>query len=651
MKKVSCVSGADAMKSQSGLDMPLYLFHEGTNRRSYDLLGCHMGAGRNGGAVFRVWAPHARAVSVVGDFNFWDSSADPMTKLEDCAVWEAEVANASEFDCYKYCVTSASGKSFLKADPYAFHSQTRPETASKVYGLGGYEWGDAEWQARKAQEKPYNRPMNIYEMHAGSWRTYPDGSPFGYEKLACELVPYLREMGYTHVELMPLSEYPYDGSWGYQVTGYYAVTSRYGTPKDFMRFVDVCHQAGIGVILDIVPAHFPKDAHGLMEFDGASCYEYDDPLMREHPDWGTMVFDFGRGEVRSFLISNACFWADVFHIDGLRVDAVASMLYLDYGRKPGRHRLNKDGGRENLEAVELIRRMNEAVLTDYPGTLMFAEESTVWPMVTKPPYDGGLGFNFKWNMGWMNDMLRYVSADPVYRGLMHRNITFSFFYAFSENFVLPISHDEVVHGKCSLLNKMPGEYDNKFAGMRAFLGYMTAHPGKKLLFMGAELGQFIEWDYRKALDWHLLKYPSHAQLHRFVRELNRFYLSESALWERDSEPAGFAWTVPDDWAQSVIAFRRIASGGELIVLINFLPALRENYRVGVPMKGTYREVFNSDAPEYGGGGRLNKTLRAEPVPMHGHAQSISLTVPPLAAVYLKRVAGSTGGKRRADVET
>ncbi len=620
-------------------ELPVYLFHEGSNSRAYELLGCHLESGAKGGAVFCTWAPHAAAVSVVGDFNGWDPLADPLERLNDAGLWRGRVPGIQEFDCYKYCVTTKSGERRLKADPYGYHAETRPGTASKAYRLDGFVWGDGQWQAEKASADPFQKPINIYELHAGSWKTYPDGKPFSYVKLAEELIPYVKDMGYTHVELMPLNEYPFDGSWGYQATGYFAPTSRYGTPKDFMRFVDACHRAGIGVILDIVPAHFPKDAHGLYEFDGQSCYEYSSPAKREQPEWGTMVFDFGRGEVMSFLTSSACFWVEHYHIDGLRLDAVASMLYLDYGRKPGQWQPNRSGCRENLEAVELIRRMNSAVLASFPGTLMIAEESTAWPLVTKPPFDGGLGFNFKWNMGWMNDMLQYMATDPLMRSGRHGNITFSFFYAFSENFVLPISHDEVVHGKRSLLNKMPGSYDEKFANERVFLAYMMAHPGKKLLFMGAEFGQFIEWDYKKALDWHLLEYPRHRELSGFVCSLNRLYLAEPAFWQLDSCPEGFAWIANDDAAQNIIAFRRIALDGcEVIVVCNFAPVARERYRIGVPVPGVYCEVLNSDAAEYGGWGHTNKPMESTDVPMHGHRHSIVMTVPPLASVYLKMAA-------------
>lgn len=614
-------------------EIPVYLFKQGRNCRAYDYFGSHF---TEKGVVFRVWAPNAEKVSVTGDFNCWDSKINPMTEICD-GIWETVIPNLSQFDTYKYCITTQSGDEKMKADPYAFHAETRPSTASKIYDLGGFEWHDGEYFDKIKNRNIYSSPVNIYELHAGSWRTYPDGSPYSYRTLADELVEYLKEFSYTHVELMPVLEHPFDGSWGYQVTGYFAVTSRYGTPHDFMYFVDKLHSEGIGVILDWVPAHFPKDAHGLYEFDGSYCYEYSDPLKCEHSDWGTRVFDFGKNEVVSFLTSSASFFFDKYHIDGLRVDAVASMLYLDYGKKGGQWRPNIYGGRENLEAVAFIKYLNESIFRDYPYALMIAEESTAWPLVTKPVSADGLGFNFKWNMGWMNDILKYCSLDGLSRKFNHDLITFSMFYAFSENFVLPISHDEVVHGKKSLLDKMPGSYEEKFAGLRAFLGYMFAHPGKKLVFMGQEFGQFIEWDEKKQLDWFLLDYESHKKLHNFVKKLNKVYADNSPLWEIDYSWQGFSWLVSDDNSNSVVAFMRINTKGEKIVTIcNFTPVTRENYRIGIDSRGTLTYLLNSDDTQYNGQGISdNKRIYTKKIPMHGKENSFELTVPGLSCIYLK----------------
>jgi len=618
--------------------VPAYLFHQGTNAKAYEFMGAHPVAGTEDTVLFRVWAPHAERVSVVGEFTENWQAEVPMQKASKQGLWEVAVPGVKSYDAYKYKIISAKGKEIFKSDPYAFHFETRPRTASKYYPLPEFPWTDGDWLLRRGRTDPYAAPLNIYELHAGSWRRHADGNLLSYRDLAEELVPYVCEMGYTHIELMPVQEHPFDGSWGYQVTGYFAPTSRYGTPEDFMVFVDRCHEGGIGVILDWVPAHFPKDAQGLYEFDGEACYEYADPKRGEHLQWGTRAFDFGKTEVQSFLISAALFWFDIYHVDGLRVDAVASMLYLDYGRKAGEWLPNIHGGRENLEAVALLQRLNEAVFRAHPDALMIAEESTAWPLVSKPTYLGGLGFNFKWNMGWMNDCLRYFSLEGHFRKHNHEALTFSFFYAFSENFVLPISHDEVVHGKHSLLDKMPGTYAEKFAGLRAFFGYMMAHPGKKLLFMGQEFGQFIEWNYKQQLDWLLLDYESHRQLQLYVKTLNHFYKKNAPLWEIDYGWEGFAWIVSDDSTNSVLAFRRMdQQGEELLVVCNFTNGERNAYRIGVPEAGDYRVVFNSDRAEFGGTGRGTAgVLKSVALPSHGYDHSITLRLAGLSALYLKK---------------
>ena len=623
-------------KEHKHAELPIYLFKQGNNFEAYRFFGAHMERqGDREGVVFRTWAPHAKAVCIVGDFNSWVPGSHPMQQLEDTGIWEAFIPGIQEYDVYKYCITTPGDELLFKADPYAFHAETRPSNGSKVYNLDGYQWQDDEWEARQKKADPINSPMNIYELHAGSWKVKENGDPYNYSELADQLIPYLQYMGYTHVELLPVTEHPFDGSWGYQVTGYFAPTSRYGTPKDFMNFVDKCHQAGIGVIMDWVPAHFPKDAFGLYMYDGAPCYEDPNPRRGEHKEWGTMVFNYGMPEVESFLVSSALFWIEQYHIDGLRVDAVAAMLYLDYNRRDGEWEANIHGGKENLEAIAFLRKLNSTVLGRHPHKLMIAEESTAWPMVSKPAEDGGLGFNFKWNMGWMNDMLSYMSIDPLFRAGNHNKVTFSFFYAFSENFVLPISHDEVVHGKGSLINKMPGEYKDKFANLRTFYGYMMAHPGKKLLFMGQEFAQFSEWNEAKGLDWMLLEYDSHRQMEAYVRDLNHFYTEHPELWEVDYSWEGFQWIVPDDNQQSVIAFlRRDAKGKMIMVVCNFNPIERVDYQMGVPNPGTYKELLNSDDVKYGGGGVHNPAKRTRKKPLHGFDQSIQLTLPPLSTVYL-----------------
>ena len=619
-------------------DLPVYLFKQGNNCEAYRYFGAHLET-RVGesGVVFRVWAPHAVAISVVGDFNSWKPGSHPMRKVDGDSVWELFIPGMKEYDVYKYCVTTRAGDLVYKADPYAFHAETRPSNGSKVYDITGFAWHDDAWQTAQKKADVINGPMNIYEMHAGSWKMKEGGKPYNYSELADELIPYIKEMGYTHVELLPITEYPFDGSWGYQVTGYFAPTSRYGTPKDLMAFVDKLHAAGIGVIMDWVPAHFPKDQFGLYNFDGEACYEDPNPKRGEHKEWGTMVFDFGRNEVQSFLISSALYWLEQYHIDGLRVDAVASMLYLDYNRKDGEWIPNKNGGKENLEAIAFLQRLNEAVFAEVPEVMMIAEESTAWPMVTKPTYMGGLGFNYKWNMGWMNDMLRYMSLDPLFRKGNHNSLTFSFFYAFSENFILPISHDEVVYGKGSLYNKMPGTPEEKAAGVRCFATYMMAHPGKKLQFMGTEFSQHDEWNFNEELEWNLLQYPEHQMAQTFFKKLNAFYLGRSELWEIDFSWEGFSWISNDDDSQSVIAFRRFdREGNELIAVCNFLPVRRENYCIGVPYAGVYEEVFTSDAAEFGGTGFTNgNNIRTVDEAMHGFEQSISLTLPENTVFFLR----------------
>ena len=635
-------------------DLPVYLFKQGNNCEAYRYFGAHIEqrAGETG-VVFRVWAPHAVAISVVGDFNSWKPGSHPMRKVDGDSVWELFTPGMKEYDVYKYCVTTRAGDLVYKADPYAFHAETRPSNGSKVYDLNGYAWHDESWQAAQKKADVINGPMNIYEMHAGSWKTKEGNVPYNYSELADQLIPYITEMGYTHVELLPVMEYPFDGSWGYQVTGYFAPTSRYGTPKDLMAFVDKLHQAGIGVIMDWVPAHFPKDQFGLYRFDGEPCYEDPNPKRGEHKEWGTMVFDFGRNEVQSFLISSALYWLEQYHIDGLRVDAVASMLYLDYNRKQGEWEPNKDGGKENLEAVAFLRKLNNTVLGRHPHKYMIAEESTAWPLVTKPASDGGLGFNFKWNMGWMNDMLSYMKTDPLFRAGNHNKVTFSFFYAFSENFVLPISHDEVVHGKGSLINKMPGDYEAKFANLRTFYGYMLAHPGKKLLFMGQEFGQFTEWNEAKPLDWMLLDYDKHTELQNYVKTLNKFYKNTPAFWQIDYSWEGFQWIVPDDSQQSVVAFlRKDAAGTQVLVVCNFNPVLREGYTLGAPVSGTYKEILNSDDAEFGGSGAVhNKAVRTKKKPLHGFEQSITITLPPMSTLYFEVPAKRSPRKKAEDKAT
>ena len=620
-----------------------HLFHEGTARSAYEYMGAHA-ATHDGtdGYMFRVWAPRAQSVSVVGDFNSWDASAHPMKKITQ-GIWERFIPGGNVYDAYKFAVTGPNGGTHLKGDPYAFHAETRPGTASKLYKLEDFQWHDGPWREARSKHPVYNAPLNIYEVHLGSWRTHENGDVMNYRELAKELAPYVKEMGFNFIELLPITEYPYDPSWGYQCTGYFAPTSRYGTPEDFMFFVDYMHQQGVGIILDWVPAHFCKDEHGLYEFDGTPCYEYADMRKGEHASWGTRVFDYGRPEVKSFLLSSAAFWLKEYHLDGIRVDAVASMLYLDYNRRDGEWTPNIHGGKEHLEAIEFLQDLNKTAFTVNPDVLMIAEESTAWPLVTKPsdvigPNGiGGLGFNLKWNMGWMNDMCHYLKMDPWFRQGNHKDITFSMFYAFSENYILPLSHDEVVHMKGSVLGKMPGNEWQKFAGVRGFYAYTMAHPGKKLSFMGVELGTEKEWAYDRQLNWELLESEPNRQLHQYIKDINQFYQKESTLWEVDFDWQGFQWLVPDDNSNNVVVFlRRDKAGNELLCAINFSPNTYEDYRFGCPPVKEYVEVFNSDDPKYGGTGAGNAApCKVSWEPSHGQETSVAIRIPPFGAVFLK----------------
>ena len=615
----------------------LEVFHTGDSVRAYDFLGAHL-VNRNdkNGVVFRVWAPTARSVSVAGDFNNWNNEANYMYNI-GYGVWEVFVEGVKQFCTYKYCIESEYGDRLMKADPYAFHAQTRPGQASVVYDIESYSWNDSEWFNKRKENNISSSPMNIYEIHAGSWRKYPDGNFFNYQKLADELIPYLKEMHYTHVQLMPIMEYPYDGSWGFQTTGYYAPTSRYGTPSDFMAFVDKLHGEGIGVILDWVPSNFPTDDFGLARFDGSPLYESNDPKTSKRDSWGTCLFNYARFEVTSFLVSCAMFWLDKYHIDGLRIGALSSMLYLDYGKTEGEWEPNKFGGKENLDAVDFVKRLNTAVHMYHPDVMMFAEENTSWPKLTHKIEDGGLGFDFKWNMGWMNDMLHYMSLNPMWRPFNHDSLTFSFYYAFSEKFLLPISHDEVSHGKGSLIKQMPGKYDEQFAGVRAFITYMYAHPGKKLVFMGTEIGQFDEWNHEEAIQWDLLEFEKHKKLRTFFKELNKFYLDCKPLYELDTVWKGFDWIHHDDYTNSVIAFKRTdKNGDEIVSVCNFQPIRRDEYCIGVPKYGLYDEVFNSDEERFGGSCVVNgNNIKTEVMKIHGFDQGLSLTLPPLSVIYLR----------------
>lgn len=629
------------MEKQPLSSYDAYLFREGNHYRSYDFLGAHfMNIDGIDGAMFRVWAPNAVAVSLIGDFNNWKGEGFRMVKSSDSGIWSIFIPGLKEWDMYKYEILSKDDRVLVKSDPYAFHSELRPGTASKLVSLKSYSWNDLQWMEHRKGMNIYESPVNIYEVHAASWKRKPEGEFYTYRELAEELVDYVKQMGYTHIELLPLIEHPFDGSWGYQATGYYSATSRYGSPYDLMYFIDKCHKAGIGVILDWVPGHFCKDDHGLRLFDGTTLYEYSNPMRGENHGWGTCNFDLGKPEVQSFLISNAVFWFELYHVDGLRVDAVASMLYLDYERRPGEWEPNKYGGRENLEAVDFIKKLNKAVFEYFPDVMMIAEESTTWPLVTAPTYLGGLGFNYKWNMGWMNDMLKYMAMDPVYRQWHHNLITFSLMYAYSENYILPLSHDEVVHGKKSLLDKMPGDYWQKFANLRLFLGYMTTHPGKKLLFMGGELGQFIEWRFDSGLDWLLLDYEMHRKMQQYAKALNGIYGKEPALWELDHAFEGFEWIEPNNHSQSIIIFMRKGKNPKdtVIIICNFTTVVYEDYRIGVPYNCDYTELFNSDWQEFGGSDQKNTgVLSANNQKWQNQRYSIEIKVPPLAVVYFKPV--------------
>ncbi|ACL69450.1 1,4-alpha-glucan branching protein GlgB [Halothermothrix orenii] len=626
------------MKDKIPTDYDRYLFHQGSHYKSYEFLGAHP-CEENGktGVRFSVWAPNAAEVRVIGSFNNWDGNINPMERINDSGIWTTFIPEAKKGDLYKYEILTKYGDTRIKSDPYAFYAERKPKTASIVYSLNNYKWNDKKWMDKKKDYTVYNKPVLIYEVHLGSWKRKENGDYLTYRELANELVEYVKDMGYNYIELLPVAEHPFDGSWGYQLTNYYSVTSRYGTPEDFMYFIDKCHQNGIGVILDWVPGHFCKDDHGLRLFDGTALYEPQDPRKAEN-EWDTLNFDFNQPEVWSFLISNAVFWFDIYHIDGLRVDAVSNLLYLNHGKGDGEWVPNKYGGHENLEAIDFIKTLNKVIFEYFPNPLMIAEESSAWPLVTYPAHLGGLGFNYKWNMGWMNDTLEYMEMDSIYRKYHHNLLTFSFMYMFSENFVLPLSHDEVVHGKKSLLDKMPGDYWQKFANLRTLYGYMMGHPGKKLLFMGGEFGQFIEWNYKQGLDWLLLDYDMHKKLQNYVRELNYFYRQEKTLWEGDHEDGGFEWIDPHDSEQSIITFMRKNKDGSdyTIIVCNFTPEVRHNYRIGVPEFKEYKEVFNSDLEKFGGSGQKNSTIiQPSEQPWHNRPYSIEITIPPLATIFFK----------------
>jgi len=618
----------------------LYLFHEGNLFHSYRMMGAHPGE-EDGleGVRFTVWAPNAREVRLAGDFNGWNGTDHRLHVLEESGgVWTGFFPGIAEGALYKYQITGPDGHTRLKSDPYAFRSELRPQTASMVAKLDRYHWQDEAWQKKRKKASIFQKPMNIYEVHLGSWKYIETEVFHTYEEYAADLVGYVVKMGYTHIELLPLAEHPFDRSWGYQATGYFSATSRYGTPEQLMYFIDLCHQNDIGVIMDWVPGHFCKDDHGLRLFDGSPLYEHEDPNLSEKRNWGTLSFDFSKPEVVSFLVSNAIFWMEVYHVDGIRVDAVASMINLNFDKGEHEHIRNSYGGSENLDAIAFLKKLNKAVFQYFPNALMIAEDSSDWPLVTAPVHVGGLGFNYKWNMGWMNDMLRYMQKETVHRRYHHNLITFSLMYTYSENFILPFSHDEVVHGKRSMLHKMPGDYWQKFANLRLLYGYMMAHPGKKLLFMGSEFGQFDEWKDMEDLDWELLGFEKHAQMHEYVQALNALYKKEKCLWQLDHDPAGFRWIDADNSEQSIVSFIRagLSEDEHIVVICNFTERVYGDYRIGVPSEGIYKEIWNSDKEGFGGSHVVNTArVEAEPVPMHGQPASIRIALPPLAAVWFK----------------
>lgn len=616
-------------------DLDVHLFHEGTNHRSYNFFGAHKIHKFEMDAVrFVVWAPNAKEVHLVGDFNEWNDFGFPLNRINDSGVWQICVIGVQPYDRYKYRITTQNNEVIFKADPFAFHAEERPHTASKYYDLSGYMWHDATWLDTRKTTDHHHSPMSVYEVNLMSWRKKTDGAQYSYHDLAQELIPYVKEMNFTHIELMPIMEHPYDGSWGYQVTGYYAPTSRYGTPKDFMYFVDTCHQNGIGVILDWVPCHYCKDAHGLYHFDGGAVFESHDYDRAHNDQWGTINFDYGRPEVQSFLISNLLYWFEHYHIDGIRIDAVAYMLYMNFG---GKALKNKYGGFENLEAIDFVKKLNAIVFKEYPDTLMMAEESTAWPKVSGDIKEGGLGFNYKWNMGWMNDILEYMQLDPVYRKGFHNALTFTMTYAFSEFFILPLSHDEVVHGKRSLLEKMPGNYSEKFANLKLLLAYMYAHPGKKLLFMGSEFGQFIEWNEWQALDWHLLDYDSHKKMQEFMKALNTLYRLEPSFYELDTSYDGYQWIEVDNSDESTISFERIdKSGHRIIAIFNFTPVARDHHPIGVTKPGNYEILLNTCDEKFGGHLHTPQQLvKAEKKPEFKRPYSIRVELPALGGLFIK----------------